>query len=81
MIDLYDSGSAYTIRFPCPTRKHPIEMECRPNTVLTVPRECPMCGIGLPDMYRSKMREILNVTRFQVQQAQNADNEIEIISA
>ena len=81
MIDFFDSTSAYAIRFPCPTRKHPIEMECRPNTVLTVPRECPVCGIALPDMYRSKMREILNVTRFQVQQAQLEDRDIEIISA
>jgi hypothetical protein len=81
MIDLFDSGSAYTIRFPCPTHKHAIEMECRPNTVITVPRECPTCGIGLPDLYRSKMREILNVTRFQVQQVYEAGADIEILSA
>ena len=78
MIDFFDAGSRYTIRFPCPTHRHAIELSCLPQTVVAVPRECPECGIGMPEAYRSKIREILNVTRFQTDQLDQARNDIEI---
>jgi hypothetical protein len=78
MIDFFETGSPYTIRFPCPTRRHPIELCCQPQTIVAVPRECPDCGIGLPEAYRAKLREILNITRFQIHELQQARNDIEI---
>ena len=78
MIDYFETGSRYTIRFPCPTHRHPIELACLPQTVVAVPRACPTCGIGLPDAYRAKLREIMNVTRFQIHELEQARNDIEI---
>lgn len=78
MIDYFDPGSRYTIRFSCPTQKHAIELSCASQTVVAVPRDCPTCGIGLPDAYRMRLREVLNVTRFHIHQLGEARNDIEI---
>lgn len=78
MIDYFNAESRFTIRFPCPTHQHAIELSCLPQTVVAVPKECPECGIGLPDAYRSKLREIMNVTRFQIHQLEESRNDIEI---
>jgi len=78
MIDHFESKPGYSIRFSCPTRRHVIEISCEPETVVTVPRECPTCGIGLPDAYRIKLREILNVARFDLPETGGTYNDIEI---
>ena len=81
MIELFEDRSRFTAKVPCPTGKHGIELNCEPQALLVVPRECPECGIGLPDAYRAKLREILNVTRFQMQQLDRVRTDIEILSA
>lgn len=74
----FEPGSLYTIRFTCPSQQHAIELSCESQTVVTVPRECPTCGIGLPDAYRIKLREIMNHARFNMQSAGETHSDIEI---
>jgi hypothetical protein len=78
MNDYFDPESHTTIRFSCPTQTHAIEIACQAQTIVTVPRECPTCGIDLPDAYRLKLREILNVTRFHMHQLDDARHDIDI---
>lgn len=81
MIDLFDRDKRHAIRFPCPTGKHAIEIDGEPRAVIAIPRQCPTCGIGLPEAYRAKVREIVNTTRFQAQTLEQSRADIEIISA
>lgn len=75
------NGSSFSIKFACPSGSHGIEIECRSHTVVLVPQRCPSCGMGLPGAYRMRVREILNITRFQNGQNGSDVQDIEIISA
>ena len=75
------NGSSFSIKFACPSGSHRIEIECQSHTVVLVPQRCPTCGMGLPGAYRMRVREILNITRFQNGRNESEFQDIEIISA
>ena len=81
MNDLSNSKMQQTIRIPCPTGKHAIDLNRPGSNMVTVPEKCPACGIGLPDAYRSKVREIVNMTRFQPEMLGQGLLDIDIVSA
>ena len=80
MADKINTETQFAIKFPCPSGHHAIEIDCHRHSLVLVPNRCPACGMGLPDAYRTRIREILNITRFQSGQQQDTDD-IEIISA
>lgn len=60
-----DAPRQQSISFPCPSGDHEITLEASRETVVTVPATCPDCRTSLPGAYRSKIRDIVNQTRFQ----------------
>ena len=81
MNDNGNNGSGYIIKYPCPGGNHSIESACQAHTLVLVPDRCPVCGMGLPDSYRMRVREILNMMRFQNGQTSAMAEDIEILSA
>ncbi len=81
MNDNGNNGSGYSIKYPCPSGTHSIESACQAHTLVLVPDSCPVCGMGLPEGYRMRVREILNIMRFQDGQSDGMLEDIEILSA